>query len=397
MSNISNLSPHAVSFPVHADLVLHILTNFNIFLKLESKAIKDNTYYVLAPQFLQAQKSLQEQLSCIISADKPNPSAQSNISQPSSNISSKIDTLNSSVPSLTNRQRKQQLRASNYRAAKLTSSSHTVSVDTLNNTGKFNKSKSQRYPNSTRPKFSKYLQDEYEKEIKIRGSLVKTQLPVPVLCSNISQMDVLMQSLPIGSQSNYTSKVLPTIVSNISSYSTIKSFLPRRPPKPLLPTVSLQSRSIVLPTIHQPPWPSNWPTNYSNVFKLFSMQYFFSQGYIFEKYLSLSDIRNKVNTCDDSISISDFFHFSLVSCSITFCNKYLQCCELCGLTSKDCGDSPICWKYCSDCSVPHRFFSCPKFHLWLHDPNSPYHSDWMDIVRNHLNTTYVPTFKLSRK
>jgi hypothetical protein len=166
--------------------------------------------------------------------------------------------------------------------------------------------------------------------------------------------------------------------------------------RPLLsptPTISFNNKSLVFPPIQLP----TWRENYSTVFNLFSMQYFTSEGYTFETRMSFTDIRNKVNSCDDSISISDFFHYSLILCSITFCKKYLQCCELCGLTSAECGNSPICWNYCSDCTAPHRFCLCPKFHLWLHDPASSYHSAWIDVVRNHLLTSYVPTFKSQKK
>jgi len=203
------------------------------------------------------------------------------------------------------------------------------------------------------------------------------------------------ETSPISPKSNFNTTLFPSIRKTCAS-SPISLWLPRRPPVSLLPKIlesnHAKSRSFVLPTIRQPTWSLVWPKNYSTVFKLFSSQYFSSRGYIFEKSLSLTDIQTKVNNCDDTVSISEFFHYSLISCSITFCNNHLHCCTLCGLPNDVCDDSPLCWKYCSDCSVPHRFFACPKLHLWLHDPTSPYHSAWMDIVRNHLSTTYVPTF-----
>ena len=172
MPDTSNLSRHAVSFPLRADSVQHILTDFNIFLKLKSQALKDNTYSVLALQFLQAQKNLQEQVSYVISADMPIPSAESNIPQPPT-IFSNADMLSPSVPSLSNRQRKQQLRASNYRAKKLASSHYSVPVDTHSNNRKFYKPKTQYYPKSSRPNFSKYLQDYNDGKYDEHGCLIR--------------------------------------------------------------------------------------------------------------------------------------------------------------------------------------------------------------------------------
>jgi len=357
---LSNLSATADPFiPMTNPLSVNYYFDQYKYLKmLESAAMSDPTLLSkIKSEFYQLRDELDSFLN---TAGKPNSPA------PKSTISCS--------PPLTPRQLKRQLRAANFRA-RLNSDSVDPPIPRKpsNLTRKLP-------PHSKHKCFFQYLDMVDAGIIKIPDS--PRYLPSVV---------------PISPPSTSISAAKPSVVIGISSSLPIKSFLPRRPPKSPPPTPLLQSRSIVLPTIHQPTWPSNWPTNYSDVFKIFSMQYFSPQGYIFEKYLSLSDIRNKVNSCDDSISISDFFHYSLVSCSITFCNKYLQCCKLCGLTSKECGDSPICWKYCSDCSVPHRFFSCPKLHLWLHDPKSPYYSDWMDIVRNHLNTTYVPTFKSTRK
>ena len=285
---------------------------------------------------------------------------------------SPASSFTNSSPDLTTRNIKRKQRAQTWRANHAQHNSRSVRPTT----------------NSIRPHFYKYLVDVDAGKIKVP----KCTLP------SHSSFEVFKARLPPSPKISYSSIIsFPTIFLPPSKYpissSPIKMRHIHRPPLSPTPTISFNNNSLVFPTIPIP----TWPTNYSTIFNLFTTQSFTSDGYTFEERFSFTDTLNKVNTCDDSISISEFFHYSLILCSITFCKKYLQCCELCGLTSTECGNSPICWRYCSDCYSPHRFCSCPKFHLWLHDPDSSYRSAWIDLVRNHLITSYVPTFKTQKK
>ena len=180
-------------------------------------------------------------------------------------------------------------------------------------------------------------------------------------------------------------------------------YLPRNPPIPRLPSVSISSSSIPSIVLDEIPIPA-WPSHYSKVFKLYNSSSFNEKGCIIPKPYGLdlftAGLKNlgivKDNT---SVTLSEYFHYSLSSCSTDFCTTHLKCCFLCGLTSH-CeltlySDKRIlCIRKCSDCpSSDHCFHSCPKFLSWLHDPKSPYHSTWLRIVTKWISSHPPPDFK----
>ena len=234
---LSNLSATADPFiPMTNPLSVNYYFDQYKYLKmLESAAMSDRTLLSkIKSEFYQLRDELDSFLN---TAGKPNSPA------PKSTISCS--------PPLTPRQLKRQLRASNFRA-RLNSDSVDPPIPRKpsNLTRKLP-------PHSKHKCFFQYLDMVDAGIIKIPDS--PRYLPSVV---------------PISPPSTSISAAKPSVVIGISSSLPIKSFLPRRPPKSPPPTPLLQSRSIVLPTIHQPTWPSNWPTNYFNVFKIFSCNFF---------------------------------------------------------------------------------------------------------------------------
>ena len=231
-------------------------------------------------------------------------------------------------------------------------------------------------PNSTSvrpsPQFFKYLHDFKTGKVKI-GESIQSTTP-----SSISEK--------LG--------VIDSVNSRVIS-SPLQSYSPRNPPIHRLPSVSTSSShtTIILDEIPIPAWPSH----YSKVFKLFHSSSFDAKGCmipepssIFHIFLTGIKFRDKDTT---SVTLSEYFHYSLFHCSTSFCSTHLKCCYTCGLSSHS-DKRTTCSDPCSDCpSTDHKFHSCPKFLSWLHHPQTPYHLAWMQLVTNWFLFHPPPAFK----
>ena len=99
-----------------------------------------------------------------------------------------------------------------------------------------------------------------------------------------------------------------------------------------------------------------WPTHYSRAYNLFHLSSFNENGCKFPKMWSL-DLFQRIPRQDPSVTLQEYFQYSLSRCVSTFCTIHLKCCPYCGDTShRNCTD-----EQCSDCdSDDHFFCSCPK-------------------------------------
>jgi hypothetical protein len=170
------------------------------------------------------------------------------------------------------------------------------------------------------------------------------------------------------------------LVSSAStSLSTLRKFPPRKPF-----TCSIQnSRRLVFQEIHIP----SWPTHYSNAYNLFQLSSFTEEGCKFPHPCYVT-IGRKLRSQDSSITLPDYFMYSLYHCAYKFCDTHLKCCTFCGVTSHR-----YCTDKCSDCdSNDHLFRSCPKLLRWLHDPDSPHHILWKNIVKTWIISCPPPHF-----
>jgi hypothetical protein len=166
--------------------------------------------------------------------------------------------------------------------------------------------------------------------------------------------------------------------------------LPRNPPRSRLPSVSISSSSLQSINFNTIPIPA-WPSHYSKVFNLFHSSSFTEKGFVLSRPKDYLDADDKIRANDSSLTLPEYFHYSLFQCSTAFCRTHLKCCNGCGRTSHPNTD---CDASCSDCpSSAHRFHSCPKFLSWLHDPKTSYHSTWLQLVANWILRYPPPAFK----
>ena len=130
---------------------------------------------------------------------------------------------------------------------------------------------------------------------------------------------------------------------------------------------------------------------FSKVFKLFHSSSFTEKGFVLSRPKDYLDADDKLRANDPSLTLPEYFYYSLFQCSTAFCRTNLKCCNGCGRTSHP---NTYCDLSCSDCpSSAHRFHSCPKFLLWLHDPKTSYHSTWLRLVSNWILSYPPPAFK----
>ena len=177
--------------------------------------------------------------------------------------------------------------------------------------------------------------------------------------------------------------VMALVSSASTSLSTLRKFPPRKPF-----TCSLQkSRRLVCQEIHIPAW----PTHYSNAYNLFQSSSF--TGNTFQQNLFLIGFSDKIRTQDPSVTLPDYFNFSLSCCVHHFCKTHLKCCSSCGnkCTTQFCLSN--CSYNCSDCtSTDHSFAHCPKLLRWLHDPDTSHHLLWKNVVKQWIIQCPPPHF-----
>ena len=167
--------------------------------------------------------------------------------------------------------------------------------------------------------------------------------------------------------------------------------LSRNPPRSRLPSVSSSSSSLQSINFNAVSIPA-WPPHYSKVFKLYNSSSFNEKGCIITKP-DFMDIDRRLRDKDTSLTLPEYFRYSLFNCSTAFCRTYLKCCFMCGLKSHS-DKRILCFDLCSDCLSPgHCFHSCPKLLSWLHDSKTSYHSTWRKLVANWIIKYPPPAFK----
>jgi hypothetical protein len=174
--------------------------------------------------------------------------------------------------------------------------------------------------------------------------------------------------------------VMALVLSASTSLSTLRKFPPRQPF-----TCSLQnSRRLVCQEIHIPAW----PTHYSNAYNLFQSSSFTNKKFQVEPcFFGFGD---KIRSQDSSVTLPDYFRYSLYRCVKNLSNNYLKCCSSCGNKCP----TRNCLNNCSDCTNSnHCFYFCPKLLRWLHDPDTSHHLLWKNVVKNWIISYPPPPFK----
>ena len=242
--------------------------------------------------------------------------------------------------------------------------------------------------------FIKYLHDYKKGKFKsVNDTLISTSKEGGVISalspSDVPSSIILNSSSTLPCHGNSDTSDISVKSGVIVTYSSPRVlYLPRNPPIPRLSSVSITSSSIpsiVLDTVSIPAWPSHS----SKVFKLYNSSSFNEKGCI----IPLLETGEKFRVEDTSLTLSEYFHYSLSSCTINFCSHYLKCCFMCGLTSHS-DKRTFCIDSCSDCPSPdHAFHSCPKFLSWLHNSKTRYHSKWLRLVTKWISAHPPSDFK----
>ena len=124
---------------------------------------------------------------------------------------------------------------------------------------------------------------------------------------------------------------------------------------------------------------SAWPTHYSNAYDLFQSSSFNDNICKFQVEPFFIGFCDKIRSQDSSVTLPDYFRYSLYSCVNFFCKTHLKCCSSCGNKCT----TRLCFSNCSDCTSSDNSFSpCPKLLRWLHDPDNSHHILWKASVRD---------------
>jgi len=75
-----------------------------------------------------------------------------------------------------------------------------------------------------------------------------------------------------------------------------------------------------------------WPTHYSKAYNLFHLSSFNENGCKFPK-ISLDCLFQRIPHQVPSVTLQEYFQYSLSRCVSTFCICHLNCCPCCGDTS----------------------------------------------------------------
>ena len=250
-------------------------------------------------------------------------------------------------------------------------------------------------PRQSSSNFIKYLKDYKKGKFQSANGILISPSKEGGVTSALSPSDVpsLNSSLtpPIQDNSD-TSDISVKSGVIITSSSPRVIYLPRNPPIPQLPSVSLSSLSIPSVVFDTVPIPA-WPSQYSKVFKLYNSSSFNEKGCIISEHPDFMDIERRLRVKDTSLTLPEYFRYSLFKCSVAFCRTYLKCCYMCGLTSHS-DKITFCIDSCSDCPSPdHAFYSCPKLLSWLHNSKIRYHSKWLRLVTKWISSNPPPVFK----
>ena len=93
---------------------------------------------------------------------------------------------------------------------------------------------------------------------------------------------------------------------------------------------------------------------------------------------SFMDLGDKIRNQDSSITLPDYFQYSLFHCVNNACITHLKRCSSCGIRSHS-----LCFSKCLDCtSGNHSFHSCSKLLRLLHDSDASHHLIWKKIITN---------------
>jgi hypothetical protein len=245
--------------------------------------------------------------------------------------------------------------------------------------------------------FIKYLHDYKKGKFKsVNDTIISTSKEGGVI-SAVSPSDVpssiILNSslnLPFHDTSDTSDISVKSGVIIISTSPQVRC-LPRNPPQSRLPSVSNSSSSLQSINFNAVPIPA-WPSHYSKVFKLYNSSSFNEKGCIIPEP-DLIDIGRKLRDKDTSLTLPEYFRYSLFHCSTAFCRTHLKCCVMCGLRSHS-DKRILCFDSCSDCLSPgHCFLSCPKLLSWLHNSKTRYHSKWLRLVTEWISSNPPPDFK----
>ena len=250
-------------------------------------------------------------------------------------------------------------------------------------------------PRQSSPNFIKYLKDYQKGKFQSANGVLISTSKEGGITSALSPSDVhsLNSSLtpPIQDNSDTSDISVKSGVIIISTSPQVRC-LPRNPPQSRLPSVSNSSSSLQSINFNAVSIPA-WPPYSSKVFKLYTSSSFNEKGCIISEHPDVMDIDRRLRVKDTSLTLPEYFRYSLFKCSVAFCRTHLKCCYMCGLTSHS-DKSTFCIDSCSDCPSPdHAFHSCPKLLSWLHNSKTRYHSTWRKLVANWIIKYPPPAFK----
>ena len=258
-------------------------------------------------------------------------------------------------------------------------------------------------PRQSSPNFIKYLKDYQKGKFKsVNDTIISTSKEGGVISalspSDVPSSIILNSSSTLPCHGNSDTSDISAKSGVIVTFSSPRVlYLPRNPPIPRLPSVSISSLSITSLVLDTVPIPA-WSSQYSKVFKLYNSSSFNEKGCIIPKPNEIDLLKAGLKIFGNvkgypPVTLSEYFHLSLDNCSSDFCKIHLKCCAHCGLKPHSTMEES-CSSLCSDCqSSTHRFNSCPKFLSWLHDSMTPYHPTWLQLVAVWILSHPPPDFK----
>ena len=362
----NNLSPFADSFPKNADAVSLIISEFLLLLELQSTSIKTKTFSVHQLKFSKAKTALQFQLSELLSADTYHSSAPTN------------QSVSLQVPFLSNKKRKQIIRASKHRESKSPALSPPLSG------------------------FQKYLQDCNDGKYQANGCLDRRNLrsSSPKVCFTLpSFLDFRTPPSSctyVISTINLPASKSPPCIISLPYYDSIKYDSDSNSDSDSDSDFDSQSESDLVP--------ANWTEQHSAVFDLFLSSSFNSDGCTVKVSTSYPAIHLKV-LARKPVHLHEYFHYVFFGAFSEFCTYQLKCCCNCGSKTHP-RNFFLCSDPCSTCfplhednlicgSRRHHKYQCPKILTLLYqDPTSSMFRDWTRRFHDYLCfDTDIPPFQ----
>ena len=130
-----------------------------------------------------------------------------------------------------------------------------------------------------------------------------------------------------------------------------------------------------------------WPTHYSKAYNLFHLSSFSENGCKFPK-IFLDYLFQRILHQDPSVTLQEYFRYSLSRCVSTFCICHLNCCPVAVIRL-------IVSALINNVKTVLGqiiFFSCPKLLRWLHDPVTSHHLIWKYVVTDWIISNSSPRF-----